>query len=67
MVATATPAVCRNFRRDQPASALFLACAMTGTPLLAKLCWDALEKPILTPGPFAGLIEIEPAVAYRAR
>src|SRR6267378_2709623 len=65
MVATTTPAVRRNSRRDQPDLAFFFPCDMTGTPLLAKLCWDALEKPILTPGPFAGLIVIEPAVAHR--
>src|SRR6266436_3028891 len=33
MVATATPAVCRNFRRDQPVLALFLPCAIAGSPL----------------------------------
>src|SRR5260370_27103011 len=36
MGATATPAVWRNFRRDQPALALFLAFAITGTPLIAN-------------------------------
>src|SRR6266849_10781195 len=36
MVATATPAVCRNFRRDQPDLAFLLPCAMAGTPLLVK-------------------------------
>src|SRR5260370_23395874 len=49
MVATATPAVWRNFRRDQPVLTLFLAFAMTGTPLVADSNWDALENPILTP------------------
>src|SRR5258706_2205929 len=48
IVATATPAVWRNFRRDQPVLAFFLAFAMTGTPLVADSNWDALENPILT-------------------
>jgi hypothetical protein len=49
MVATATPAVWRNFRRDQPVLTLFFAFAITGTPLVADSNWDALENPILTP------------------
>src|SRR6266481_7790999 len=46
MVATATPAVWRNFRRDQPVLTLFLAFAITGTPL-SNSNRDALENPIL--------------------
>src|SRR6266849_8330386 len=38
IVATATPAVCRNCRRDQPVLALFFDCAMKGIPLLLTKC-----------------------------
>src|SRR6266849_10118116 len=45
MVATATPAVRRNFRRDQPDLAFFFPCDMTGTPLVLMQWWEAWRGP----------------------